>query len=85
MSKSRRERPGRDGGGTLTLEEAAASLGVSVGTLLEALEDSGVQVGGHEADLRLEAGEVESYRRLVEKGRAKGRERLAALRGELED
>ncbi len=85
MNKRRRQRGAPATGGTLSLEEAASKLGVSVDALLEALEDSGVNTEGRRDELRLEAAEVESYGRAIQQGRAEVRKRLAGFRDELDD
>lgn len=89
MSRKRRQRGAPATGGTLSLEEAASKLGVSVDALLEALEESGVNTDGRRDELRdklrLEATEVESYGRSIQQGRAEMRKRLAGFRDELDD
>ena len=84
MSKRRAERAARNSGGTLSLAEAAAQLGVPVEDLLEALEESGIRPTGAGTELRLEAAEVERYRRVVAQGRASAQQQLAALLDDLE-
>lgn len=79
MSKRSRERAVRGTGGTLSLEEAAARLGVPLEDLLEAMEESGIDIAGGAAGLRLEAAEIERYRMLVSQSRAQAQERLAGL------
>lgn len=85
MSKKRRHHGARTISETLSLEEAASKLGVSVEALLEAMEDSGVMTEGRREELRLEAAEVASFGRQIEQGRAKVKGRLAGLKRELDD
>lgn len=69
---------------TLSLAEAAARLGVEVPILLEAIEESGIEQPHSGQEFRLDAAEIERYRRLVAKGRSQTQESLAVLLEEFE-
>lgn len=83
MSKRRAGRSQVAREATLSLAQAAAQLGIDVSTLLEAIEDSGIETPRAGQEFRLEAAEIEKYRRLVVKGRSQSQESLARLREDL--